>query len=67
MKYLFLLSIYGCINIREIFDWNQNMINKMCSFENIAVGEVINNVDSLYVPEDCKYDIVVLKNRLITS
>jgi hypothetical protein len=55
------------MNIREICDWNQNMINKMHSFENIVVKENVHNIDSFCVPEDCKHDFVVLKSRLITS
>jgi hypothetical protein len=33
------------MSIRKASDWNQNMINKVCSVENIVIGEVINNIN----------------------
>jgi hypothetical protein len=54
MKFLFLT--YCQINVRDVSDWNQNIINKVCSVENIAIEKIINDMDSLCILEDYKHD-----------
>jgi hypothetical protein len=48
--------IYRHMYFKKVSDLNQNMINKIYSVKNIPVGEIINNMNSLYVPEDCNHD-----------
>jgi hypothetical protein len=67
VRHRLLFSTYHCMNIRKVSDWNQNMINEVYSVTNIAIGEVINNIDSLYVLEDYKDDFMIFKSRLIAS
>jgi hypothetical protein len=44
------------MDIREVSDWNRNMINKICSVKSIAVGQIIKDMNSFCVLENCMYD-----------
>jgi hypothetical protein len=44
------------MDIKEVSDWNWNIINKVCSVKSIAIGQIIKDMDSFCVLEDCMHD-----------
>jgi hypothetical protein len=65
MKLVFL--IYRQINVREVSDWNQNIINKVCSVENIAIEKIINDMDPFISQKIINMILKILKSYFIVS
>jgi hypothetical protein len=64
---ILLLLTYRHINVREVSDYNRNIINKVYSVGNFAIGKIINDVDFFSILEIINMTLGILMNRFIAS